>query len=72
MMKKFLLIVCGSFVGTTIALMVFLLTSIVFSIAMMSMSSMGKSSTSVQKNSILYLDLSGEITEREVAARCQC
>ena len=43
----------------------FLLTSIVFSIAMMSMSSMGKSSTSVQKNSILYLDLSGEITERE-------
>ena len=65
MMKKFLLIVCGSFVGTTIALMVFLLTSIVFSIAMMSMSSIGKSSTSVQKNSILYLDLSGEITERE-------
>ena len=66
MMKKFLLIVCGSFVGTTLALVVFMLMSIVFSIAMMSMGdSMGKTSASVQKNSILHLKLEGEIAERE-------
>ena len=66
MMKKFLLIVCGSFVGTTLALVVFMLMSIVFSIAMMSMGdSMGKASASVQKNSILHLKLEGEIAERE-------
>lgn len=65
-MKKFLLIVCGSFVGTTLALMIFMLTAMVLSIAMMSMgSSMGKASASVQKNSILHLKLDGEITERE-------
>ena len=62
MMKKFLLIVCGSFVGTTLALLVFMLMSIVFSIAMMSIGgSMGKASASVQKNSILHLKLEGEI-----------
>lgn len=66
MMKKFLLIVCGSFVGTTLALLVFMLMSIVFSIAMMSIgSSMSKSTTAVQKNSILHLKLEGEISERE-------
>lgn len=66
MMKKFLLIVCGSFVGTTLALLVFMLMSIVFSIAMMSIgSSMGKASATVQKNSILHLKLEGEIAERE-------
>ncbi|MBQ9217356.1 MAG: signal peptide peptidase SppA [Muribaculaceae bacterium] len=66
MMKKFLLIVCGSFVGTTIALIVFMLTSIVMSIAIMSLGSqMGKASSSVQKSSILYLNLKGEIAERD-------
>lgn len=66
MMKKFLLIVCGSFVGTTLALFVFMLMSIVMSIAIMSVgSSMGKATTSVQKNSILHLKLTGEIAERE-------
>lgn len=66
MMKKFLLIVCGSFVGTTIALIVFMLTSVVMSIAIMSLGSqMGKASSSVQKSSILYLKLNGEIAERE-------
>ena len=66
MMKKFLLIVCGSFVGVTLALVFFVLSSIIFSIAMMSMgSSMGSKSIKVQKNSILHLNLKGEIPERE-------
>lgn len=66
MMKKFLLIVCGSFVGTTLALMVFMLSAIVFSIAMMSMGGqMGNKTASVQKNSILHIKLEGEITERD-------
>ena len=66
MMKKFLLIVCGSFVGTTLALVVFMLMSIVFSIMLMSIGdSMGKTSASVQKSSILHLKLTGEIAERD-------
>ena len=66
MMKKFLLVVCGSFVGVTLALVVFMLSSIVFSVAVMSMGSqMGKATAAVQKNSILHIKLSGEIAERE-------
>ena len=65
MMKKFLLVVCGSFVGVTLALIVFVISSIVMSVAIMSMGSkMGAPSASVQKNSILHLDLNGDITER--------
>lgn len=65
MMKKFLLIVCGSFVGVWLALTIFFVTSIIMSFAMIGISaaSSGKSKT-VAKNSILYIDLSGEITER--------
>lgn len=67
MMKKFLLIVCGSFVGTTLALIIFMISAIVFSVGMMSLggSSMSKASSSVKKNSILHIKLDGEIVERE-------
>lgn len=65
MMKKFLLIVCGSFVGVTLALMLFFITSVIFSIAMVGISaSSGKSTAKVQDNSVLHLQLSGEIIER--------
>ncbi|MBO7609330.1 MAG: signal peptide peptidase SppA [Muribaculaceae bacterium] len=69
MMKKFLLIVCGSFVGVFLALTVFVISSIILSIAMMSMGGkMSNVSTSVSDNSILNIELSGDINERDQAA----
>ena len=62
MMKKFLLVVCGSFVGVFLALMVFMISSIVFSVALMRMGSkMGTATTAIEKNSILHIDLDGVI-----------
>ena len=65
MMKKFLLIVCGSFVGVWLALTIFFVTSIIMSFAMIGISAAqsGKNA-SVTEHSILHLDLNGEITER--------
>ncbi len=65
MMKKFFLIVCGSFVGVWVALTVFFFTTIVFSFVMLGMMGASSSSTpSVSKHSVLYVDLSGVIDER--------
>lgn len=67
MMKKFLLIVCGSFVGVWLALTVFFFTALICSIAMIGLSSNGKGNNKVEDNSVLHLELSGEITERAIA-----
>lgn len=68
MMKKFLLVVCGSFVGVFLALTVFVISSIIMSIAMMSLGGkMSSISAPVSDNSILHIELSGEINERAVA-----
>ena len=65
MMKKFLLIVCGSFVGVWLALIIFTIVSVIASFAIFgTMSVMASSSEKVEKNSILHLDLSGSIEER--------
>ncbi|MBQ0068155.1 MAG: signal peptide peptidase SppA [Bacteroidales bacterium] len=65
MMKKFLLIVCGSFVGVWIALTIFFVTSIIMSFAMIGISAAQSSkNASVTEHSILHLDLKGEITDR--------
>lgn len=65
MMKKFILIVCGSFVGAFLAFL-FLLLATFISFAIMFAMGMGgsKSSGTVSKNSILMIDLGTEITER--------
>lgn len=63
MMKKFILVVCGSIVGTILALMLFMFLAMAMSFAVMSMGS-GKKSVSVSKHSILKLDLDTEISER--------
>ncbi|MBQ3364643.1 MAG: signal peptide peptidase SppA [Muribaculaceae bacterium] len=64
MMKKFILIVCGSFVGAFLAL-IFLFLSMIISFAVMGAMGMGgKSSTAVSKHSILKIDLGTEISER--------
>ena len=67
MMKKFLLIVCGSFVGVWLALMIFTLVAIISSFAILgSFAAMGSATTpSISKNSILHIDLGYEVTERD-------
>ncbi len=62
MMKKFLLVVCGSFVGVILALTFFVIATILFSLSVASMGS-GKAA-SVSDHSILHIDLDGEISER--------
>ena len=53
MMKKFILIVCGSFVGAFLAFMFFMIAAMVMSFAIMGSMSMGstKSPVSVSKHS---------------------
>ena len=66
MMKKFILIVCGSFVGAFLAFLFFMFAAMIMSFAIMG--SMGKSSSKpgiVSKHSILKIDLGTEITERD-------
>ena len=66
MMKKFILVVCGSIVGTILALLLFMFLAMAMSFAIMSMGMGGgkKKAVSVSKHSILMLDLGTEITER--------
>ena len=65
MMKKFILIVCGSFVGAFLAFLFFMFAAMIMSIGIMG--SMGSGSSkklvNVTKHSILKLDL-GNISER--------
>lgn len=66
-MKKFILIVCGSFVGAFLAFMFFMIAAMMMSFAIMgSMGSMagGKKSVSVSKHSILKFDLGTTVSER--------
>ena len=63
MMKKFILVVCGSLVGTILAFFLFMLLGMFMSFAIMGMGG-GKKSVSVSKHSILKLDLGTDISER--------
>ena len=72
MLKKFFLVVCGSFVGVFLALIFFTLTAVVMSFVIFgSMSSSLNSVPKVEKNSILYIDLEGTLEERESGANVQ-
>ncbi|MBR5117714.1 MAG: signal peptide peptidase SppA [Muribaculaceae bacterium] len=63
MLKKFFLIVCGSFVGSFLALIFFTITAVLMSFVIFS--SMSSSvGVKLEKNSILYLRLDGELNER--------
>lgn len=64
MMKKFLLVVCGSFVGVTLALMVFTLSAVVTSFAIIGAMGAGEART-IDDNSILHITLKGDIPERD-------
>ena len=67
MLKKFFLVVCGSFVGSFLALIFFTITAVLMSFVIISSltCSMG---TKIEDNSILYLRLEGELQERPAAA----
>ena len=66
MMKKFILIVCGSFVGAFLAFLIFMFAAMIMSFAIMGSMTFGggKKSVSVSKHSILKLDLGTTINER--------
>lgn len=64
-MKRFWTTVLGSFVGVWLGLMIFSVLSVVMSFAFVgAMSSFGATSKSINKNSILHINLSGDLTER--------
>lgn len=66
MMKKFILIVCGSFVGAFLAFIFFMIAATIMSFAIMGSMSIGsgKKATIVSKHSILKLDLGATVSER--------
>ena len=65
-MKKFILIVCGSFVGSFLAFLIFTLCALAISFSLLfSMSSSMK--PSVKDKSVLYLKLDGNVAEYEGA-----
>lgn len=63
MLKKFFLVVCGSFVGSFLALIFFTITAVLMSFVIFSSmnSTMG---VNLEKKSILYIRLEGELKER--------
>ena len=63
-MKKFILIVCGSFVGAFLAFMLLMLSVFVSFAVMSAMGMGGKKSAAVSKHSILKIDLGTTINER--------
>ena len=66
MMKKFILIVCGSFVGAFLAFLILLFVGMIMSFAIMGSMSMkgNKAPVSIGKHSILKIDLGTTIQER--------
>lgn len=65
-MKKFILIVCGSFVGSFLAFLIFTLCALAISFSLLfSMSSSMK--PSIKDKSVLYLKLDGNVAEYEGA-----
>ena len=66
MMKKFWTTALGSFVGVWLALTLFSVLSVIFSFAFIgAIANMGATLRSVEKNTILHIDLRGQLTERE-------
>lgn len=62
MLKKFFLIICGSFVGSFIAIMVAMLCVLMLGVSISL--SMGRGTETVKSLSILKIDLSGAVEER--------
>lgn len=63
MLKKFFLVVCGSFVGVFLALIFFTISSILISFAIFGSMANSKGGK-IEKNSIMYVKLEGMLNER--------
>lgn len=68
MMKKFILVVCGSFVGVTLSLMLFTVASVIISFTIIASMGASTASKSIGDNSILHITLDGDIPERDEAS----
>ena len=71
MLKKFFLIVCGSFVGAFLALIFVTLVSVLMSFIIFGSLSSSMGNAKVEKNSIMYLRLEGVLNEREAPGASQ-
>ena len=65
MLKKFFLVVCGSFVGVILALIFFTLASLLISFAIFGSMASSMGGAKIEKNSIMYVKLEGSLNERE-------
>ena len=65
MLKKFFLVVCGSFVGVFLALLFFTLTAVIASFIIFGSMSSSNGATKIEKNSIMYVNLEGVLNERD-------
>ena len=65
MLKKFFLVVCGSFVGVFLALLFFTLTAVIASFVIFGSMSSSNGATKIEKNSIMYVNLEGVLNERD-------
>ncbi len=68
MMKKFILVVCGSFVGVTLSLVLFTVAAVIFSFAIMASMGASTATKSIGDNSILHITLEGDMPERDESA----
>lgn len=64
MLKKFFLVVCGSFVGVFLALIFFTLASMLISFAIFGSMASSMGNEKIEKNSIMYVKLAGTLNER--------
>lgn len=65
MLKKFFLVVCGSFVGVFLALIFFTLASVLISFAIFGSMASASGAAKIEKNSIMYVNLKGTLNERD-------
>lgn len=68
MLKRFFLVVCGSFVGTFLALLFFTLTAVIMSFIIFGSMASAKGNVKIEKNSIMYVKLDGTLNERDGGA----
>ena len=67
MLKKFFLVVCGSFVGVILASIFFTLASVIISFAIFGSMASSMGGAKIEKNSIMYINLEGVLNERDNA-----
>lgn len=65
MLKKFFLVVCGSFVGVFLALLLFTVTAVISSFVIFGSMASKMGATKIENNSVMYVNLEGTLNERD-------